>query len=173
MKPVIKLGIKVFLATGVPYGLIMSGFAFTQGKGNFLLRFFLYTFSFGSFMALFLVISHIIRLKKTGVKEINDETVKVCQERRFKSGLNMESLIQRLKEDAVFGKMKIIENENEILLKTKVTLWSFGEDIKIVQTLESGEEFEYLVTSRPKLKTSMVDYGKNLQNVSRIADLAE
>jgi hypothetical protein len=45
---------------------------------------------------------------------------------------------------------------------------SWGEEIKIILKSKTKSEFEYMISSSPKLKTTLVDYGKNLENINRI-----
>ena len=63
------------------------------------------------------------------------------------------------------------EIENGILLKTGITLQSWGEEIKIILKSNQENSYEYIISSSPKLKTALVDYGKNLENINRIENV--
>ena len=60
------------------------------------------------------------------------------------------------------------ESSGAITAKTKMTWKSFGEiiDIRIIGLNENKTRIE--VQSRPLLRTTMVDYGKNLENIEKI-----
>lgn len=168
MKPIIKLYLKAFLLTGTLYGLITLGFEMVDENRFDLWKFLIMAFIFGITMSLILVSVHIFVLKKNGIKEITNENLKVSQSKILKSEMNNRELIQKLKSDPIIGKMKMTEIENGILIKTKMTWKSFGEEIKIISKSDENSDFEYQVSSCPKLKTTLIDYGKNLENITRI-----
>lgn len=173
MKPITKLYLKTFLLTGIPFGLIMLGFDLADGDGFRIWKLLLMTFFFGTAMSLILVSFHSYRLKKNGVQEITDENVGVNQKRNLSTKLNKEEIIQRLKADPVIGKMKMTEIENGILLKAGMSWKSWGEEIKITLKANEDTDSEYQVSSSPRLKTTIVDYGKNIENINRIESLIE
>lgn|SRR5690554_3880608 len=171
MKPITKLYLKTFLLTGIPYGLIMLGFDLADGNGFRLWKFIFLTLFFGVTMSLILVSFHRYRLKKSGVQEISDQNLGVSQKKDIKSELSKSELIEKLKTDPIIGKMKMTETENGILLNTGMTWKSWGEEIKIIQKANEECGFDYRIISRPKLITTLVDYGKNLENVNRIENV--
>jgi hypothetical protein len=122
----------------------------------------------GAFMSLILVSFHWYNIKKIGVENSNDDNLGVNQTRTIVTKLNKSELIHKLKLDPTIGKMKITEMENGILFKTGTTMKSWGEEIKIILISNKENNFEYQVSSSPKLKTTIVDYGKNLENVNKI-----
>ncbi|WP_299438310.1 hypothetical protein [uncultured Aquimarina sp.] len=171
MKPITKLYLKTFLFTGIPYGLIMLGFDLADGEGFRLWKYLFMTFFFGITMSLILVSFHQYRLKKNGIQEISNDNIRVNQSINLKTGLNKTDLIKKLKTDPIIGKMKMKEIENGILLKSGISWKSWGEEIKIMLKSEKESDFEYIISSSPKLKTTLVDYGKNLENVYRIENV--
>lgn len=146
----------------------MIGFDLLDGEGFRLWKFVFLTFFFGITMSLILVSFHKYRLKKNGIQEFTNENLGVTQTKEIKTKLGRAELIKKLKTDPIIGKMKMKETENGIALKTGITWKSWGEEIKIVLKSESDSDFEYQISSSPKLKTTIVDYGKNLQNLKRI-----
>ncbi|QAA82294.1 hypothetical protein EI546_11440 [Aequorivita sp. H23M31] len=124
------------------------------------------TFLFGITMSLILVSFHRYRLKKNGIQKITAENVGVNQRRSLKSKSSKSQLIK--KPDPIIGKMKMTETENGILLKTGMTWKSWVEEIKIIQQANEEYDFDYQITSRPNLITTLVDYAKNLENVDKI-----
>tara|TARA_B110000967_G_scaffold192680_1_gene219530 strand:- start:3469 stop:3978 length:510 start_codon:yes stop_codon:yes gene_type:complete len=130
-----------------------------------------FDFIFRNYNVVSLVSFHKHSLKKNGVQEITDKNLGVNQKRYVKSELNKSELIKKLKTDPIIGKMKMMEIENGILLKTGMTWKSWGEKIKIILQTKQGSNFDYQISSSPKLKTTLVDYGKNLENVNRIKNV--
>lgn len=168
MKPLTKLYLKTFLLTGIPFGLMMIGFDLINGDGFSLSKFLFMTFFFGVAMSLFLVSFHRYRLKKNGVQEATDENLGVSQTRILMSKITKAELAKKIKADPIIGKFKMTEIEDAILLKTRMTWKSWGEDIQILQKPFGDSEFEYQITSSPRMKTTIVDYGKNTENLNRI-----
>lgn len=133
MKPITKLYIKTFLLTGIPYGLLMLIFDLAVGNGFKLWRFLFLTFFFGVMMSLTLVSYHKYKLKKIGVQKLTDQNLGASQKKNVKSELTKSEVIEKLKTDPILGKLKMMETENGILLKTGMTWKSWGEEIKIIQ----------------------------------------
>lgn len=170
MKPTTKLYLKTFLLTGIPYGLLTAGFDLVDGNGFRLWKFLFLTFCFGC-MSFLLVSFHKYRLKKNGVQEMTAQNLGVSQKKNLKSEFNKSELIEKLKSDPIIGKMKMQEIENGIILKTGMTWLSWGEEIRIILQTKRESDFDYQISSRPKLKMTLVDFGKNLENVNRIENV--
>lgn len=160
--------IKTFLQTGVPFGLMMVGLDVVSGDGFSVGKFLFLTCFFGLGMSIMGVTFQRYALEKLGIYKISEANLKVTQERSVSSTLSKAELIQRLKADPSIAKMDMVENENEIHLRTGFSWASWGEVIKIVEKHSLDDHFEYAVSSRPKLKTTLVDYGRNLENILKI-----
>lgn len=171
MKPTTRLYLTAFLITGVPYGLIMIGIDLATGIEFKLWKFLFLIFFFGTTMSLILVSFHIKRLKRIGITDFTLENLKVSLTRVLKSELNLQELIEKLQDNPTVGKMRLQKIENGILLKSGISWKSWGEEIKITLTSTHDTEFEYQVSSRPKMKATLLDYGKNLENVNRIESI--
>lgn len=65
----------------------------------------------------------------------------------------------------------MMEVENGVLLTTGVSWKSWGEEIKILLKDYKETVFEYQILSSPKLKITLIDYGKNLENINRIESI--
>jgi hypothetical protein len=170
MKPITKLYLRAFLLTSILYGLLTIAFDLANGNGFRLWKFLFLTFCFGC-MSLLLVSFHTFRLKKNGVQEMTYQNLGVSQKKNLKSELNKSELIKKLKSDPVIGKMKMQEIENGIILKTGMTWLSWGEEISIILQTKGESDFNYKISSRPKLKMTLVDFGKNLENVNRLENV--
>lgn len=165
MKPIIKLYLKTFILTALPYYLIST--LFDLGDENELV-FVIRTLTFGLFMSLTLVSIHWYKLKQAGVENLTDENVGVNQTRMIETELNVNELVEKLKLDSVFGKLKWKESDNGVSATTGFSIYSWGEVISINFKSKNEAHFEYQVSSRSKLLTTIVDFGKNLSNVNKI-----
>lgn len=150
---------------------MMIGIDLLNGDGFNIWKFLFLTFFFGIGMSLILVTLHKHGLKKLGIQEFTDENLGVRQTKSIKTNLGKTELFNKLKSDPVIRTMKMIETENGITLKTGMTWKSFGEEIKIIHKSENNSNFEYQISSNPKLKYTIVDYGKNLQNLNSIENV--
>jgi hypothetical protein len=66
---------------------------------------------------------------------------------------------------------KIIEDNEQnghIKAKTPMSVWGWGEVVEIDVSAVDNNKSQITVTSRPSLKTTLVDYGKNTENVEKI-----
>lgn len=168
MKAITKLYLRTFLFTAIPFFLLTT--FFNSGDINKKIVLFNITASLilGISMSLILVSLHWYLLKKNGVENITDENIGVHQTKTIETKLSKNELIQKLKLNPVIRKMKMTELENGVLLKTGMTIKSWGEEIRIILMSNKENTFEYQISSSPKLKTTIVDYGKNLENINKI-----
>src|SRR3990170_5320048 len=131
MKPITLHYIKFFLITGFLFGLLTLVIDRMDGKDFNIWGLLFKAAFFGAFMSLAFVTLQIISLKRMGVKNITAEDLKVRQNKSVISTITKEELIQKLKADPYTSKMAIEEYENEIDIKSGMSLWSWGENIKI------------------------------------------
>ena len=173
MKPTTKLYLKIFLYAGVFFGLLTVIMDLIFGDKLSIWEFLFSAIFFGFFMSLILVSISISRLKKMGMKDISDEDLAVKQKREIVSTFNIPEIIERLKKDEKTGKMKLKMLENGIQLSTGVSWESWGEVINIIQIPNGENKYKYQIISKPKLSTTIIDYGKNFENVKRIKKILE
>lgn len=173
MKPTTKLFLRTFLMTGIPYGTIMTLFDLYTRDDLQPWKLVSQGFIFGFLMALISTNQYKKQLKKNGGHPVSDDDLLVMHKKRFTSGITLSQLEEKLKADPVTGKMKITETEKGILLRSGMSWKSWGEKITIVPIAENGTETEYEVTSKPRVVTTIMDYGKNLENVTRIQRLLQ
>ena len=122
-------------------------------------------------MTLLFVPYHIYKLKKNGVTSFTDESLSVRQSKLFKSSFNLQELTTQLKLDKRFSKMKILVSNNGLSFSSGLSWKSFGEEIKIYQKSCEDSQYVYQVSSESVLKTTMIDYGRNLENVNQIGQI--
>jgi len=167
MNAIVKLYIKVFLLMGIPWGILMLLFDLLDGTGFSFWKLVLRIVLFGGFMSLTLVSLHILKLNKIGAGKL-PESLGVNHTRYINSSIVPNELASRLEADPAISKIYISDSENEIKLDTSLTWASFGENISIQARPIGSNQFEYKISSSPKLGTTLVDFGKNIQNVNRI-----
>jgi hypothetical protein len=155
---------KLFFVNGISFGVVMGLISH-----NFVGELFEGVF-FGFFMAVALIIMEKISLGKMGKKSSD---IGVRQEKKFNVPLSKVEVIKKVRD--VLGEMKINitkdDSQNGIIeAKTGINLKSFGE-ILTIKFFENENEMVVFVESHPSLPTTMVDYGKNLQNVEKFEEL--
>lgn len=149
----------------------MIGFDLMDGDEVTLWKFLFLTISFGLLMSLTLVGFHRYRLRKSGVKDMDEASLAVRQEKMIQSSFNLPQAMKALEADQKTRRMKMAEIQDGIRLKTPITWRSWGEEIQIIRLSEEYGTFEYQITSRPKVTTTIVDYGKNTENIALIESI--
>jgi hypothetical protein len=93
------------------------------------------------------------------------------EESSGKSIENKEGFIEDLKKLCSKKKWDVQFAEGKIVIRTNMTIYSMGEIITI--TFEEKNDGLYMkVKSKPKLKTTRIDYNKNKNNVALITGLS-
>jgi len=171
MKPIALLILKTFLLTGFGFALFMGLidliFDGSADPGKFLYR----LIAFGGLMSILFVAMQFYGVKLLGLKSFTTENLGVKQKRIVLSNLSMQDILRKIKTDPGLKKMKATEEVNSILLSSNISWMSWGEKISIQPLHSSGTKTEYEIISRPKLSTTIMDGGKNLENVMRVEKL--
>ena len=122
-------------------------------------------------MAIFLTYLHKRELRKRGISEFTHTNLNVHQLTEIISDLSMNELIDKLKKDNNFKSMTIKKVDNGIILKSGIKLTSWGEKIQITESKNENDDRILKISSKPILKSTLVDYGQNKENVDRITKL--
>lgn len=172
MTPVQKLYIKIFLYTGVAFGLISTVIdPLILGEPFVLWKFLFKSVFFGLFMSLALVSWHLRELKKMGVKNMSDENLAIRQKKTIKTHFSKDEIVNKLKSTPNLDNRSLKESTNSIMIKTKMSWKSWGERISIsFNEVEDGIQ-EITISSKPKAIFAFIDYGKNKKNVLQIEEL--
>jgi len=171
MKPLTRLYIRAFLWTGLPFATAMAILNVYWGDA-FDLRKFLFSFVFfGGLMSLILVGLHRYQLKRKGVDNLDDGALSVAQKTQIQTTLSREEIIDRLKRDPRIGKMVLKADGDMIELDSGATWRSWGERILLKIHQHDGNTLLVEIQSKPKVFTTVVDYGKNKDNVDLITEL--
>jgi hypothetical protein len=158
-----RLYLKLFLAFGVPFGLLMG--VFYPYPALVVLIGMLY----GVIMSgIFGTIQHrSVRGKKqthaAGVKHQRDIEIDMPYHAAFDACLAAVGELQRTKFreiDRFAGTIKV---------RTGINLMTYGEIITFqLQSLDADTTL-VRIASRPRLKTTLIDYGRNLEHVNRLS----
>lgn len=84
---------------------------------------------------------------------------------------NKDRFIEELKKLCAKKKWDVQFAEEQILIRTNLTIYSYGEIITIV-FLDKDDGLYIKASSKPKIKTTRIDYNKNRKNVELITGLA-
>jgi hypothetical protein len=122
-------------------------------------------------MALFLTYLHKRELRKRGILEFTDENLNVNQQTEIISDLSINDLIDKLKNDSNFKKMNVEKTDNGFILKSGIKLTSWGEKIEITESKNENDKRILIISSKPRLITTVVDYGQNKENIDKINKL--
>ncbi len=160
--------IGVFLKTGAAFGLIMGVFFAFQNKN-------ISVGSIGGIISgiLFGFTISVITYysdKKLKTKGIINKSSDVYQYRKITVKKPISELLKTYKEAiSSLKKCKIVKDENgDITARTGFSWKSFGEIINISAEQTNDKETVIEISSKPSLRTTMADYGKNLENIEAL-----
>ena len=169
--------LKLFLATGIPFGIVMGVLYLLQH--GFLEGLIAGLFSglfFGGFMSLILGTLHSWSVKRIlpekpkpsmGVHHVRNLELQVSYDKVFDLCIESLNLIKRCK----------IRKENrpqgKIDARAGITWKTWGDVILFDVRKIDIDRTQIIVSSRPAVRTTLVDYGKNLENVERISSFLE
>lgn len=165
MNPVQKLYLKVFLLTGIPFATFTSVYDFIGTNEWNPIKFLISFIVFGLIMSFTLVSLHIAKLEEMGIREATPENLAVKQTRSVKTPLEMDEVFQKICSDVRTSKMNVQQRGDVIELTTRFSWWSWGEKIRIYLKEKHQNGYDYQISSTSRLKTTLVDFGKNLENV--------
>ncbi len=165
MRKMNRFYLKLFLIYGLTFGLLMTLWDYLdEGKVDIIKLIFMTVF-FGGFMSW----TTIKNLKKTKTNqnhkaELTEEDFKATQIKYIAKILTLDGAFEKLKKYDINNSWRLKINNSRIEGKTKASWISWGEKI-VISFLNDKIE----IISKPRLKTQMIDTGKNRQNVKQIA----
>lgn len=158
--------LKLFLLFGGLFGIMIgsTGYFFNHQSGYWLHG----GLFFGTFMTVILGALHLIRGRRpglTGAVRVKQTAAAIVSEPLDNAIAQARSTLVRLHARNI----RVARTEMPTLLAhMPSSFWSFGEKIRIAfHDLQDGT-VEVEISSRPVLVTTIVDYGKNLDNVEAI-----
>jgi hypothetical protein len=169
MKPTLKIYLISFLATSIPYGVMMYAFEHFENNDNrdhILWQPIISAVLFGLLMSVFFSVMQKRRLKKAGYPKLTDNLLKVKQAKSIETNFTQKEVIDILKDSNKFKKSKIKNLTNSIIIKKKISLFSWGEIITI--SFDETGNNKIRIESKPSIPTTLIDYGVNIDNVDKV-----
>src|SRR5688572_31030585 len=165
MKAVILYYLRSFLFMTVAYGgSQFLVYLFIDKSPNFMPPL-ISGLGFGILMATFFTISQVAQVKKLRKGKLTTEALSVHQEAQLQTPLSKAQIIARLQNNYPTKDWEMTEDSDLIKLNTTFSAQSFGEKVTIsVNSLQDGLS-EVLLESRPKIRFTLADHGKNLKNI--------
>jgi hypothetical protein len=170
MNPIIKLYLKIFLFFVFCYGVINLVYYFFD-TSYFDFKNLYQIFIFGCIMSLTLVTVHLVCLKRMKINKFTNSNLAVVQSKVIISNLNKIELFQKIENHPLIRKLNYKKIENVILIHTGLNWKTWGEVIKIECVSQNDIETVCKITSKPKLITTILDYGKSLENLNMIENI--
>ncbi len=169
--------IKIFLTTGIPFGLVFGTFYHMQrGFPAGLIAGLIGGMFVGSTLSLILGFLHRRSVKQLPYEDYED-ALEVKQERRMVLPLSYDKTfnlcIESLKEIKRASINKLDRSQGRIVGRTGMSSKTLGERIIFKVESVDEEKTSVYVLSEPVSPTTAVDYGKNLENVERISAFLE
>jgi len=158
---------------GLPFGAIMAVlYSFQHGLAKGLVAGVVAGLVYGVLMSLILESMHRWAVKRSS-SDGGDEALGVAHVRTV--GLQLapdEAFDLCLKALGEIRKSKIQRQDRSrgvILAKAGMTWRSWGDEIRLDAREVGAQRTEVEVSSRPAVRTTLIDYGKNLENVETLA----
>ncbi|MBI5739194.1 MAG: hypothetical protein HZA16_00605 [Nitrospirae bacterium] len=164
--------LKIFLASGVPFGIFAAIlFSSFYGTDAGLPGGLISGLVFGFLMFIILGFLHSRAVKRIA-GEKSGEAMGTCHVRDIKLPLPYDRTF-----DLCIDSLKLIRrcrvqeedrSQGRITARSSINWKTWGDTISFDITGINSENTAVKVTSRPTVRTTIVDYGKNLENVKRI-----
>jgi hypothetical protein len=165
--------LKLFLAAGIPFGIFMGIFYSLQyGFPSGLVAGLFVGILFGVFMSLILGFLHSWSVKRMpsgkseeamGVHHVRNVELRLPYDKVFNLCVESLRLITKCKIQ------KEDHSQGKIVAKAGMTWKTWGDIISFEVRKIDNDRTQVMVSSRPAVRTTLVDYGKNLENVERIS----
>lgn len=163
-----KIYSKLFLLYGLTFGFLMSLWHYiNEGEIDFTELIFMIVF-FGGIMSWFNIRSWKNLKLKSGGTSLAEEDFKLTQSEFLSKKISNQDIYMLLTNSKMTKKWKIKITNSQILGKTRNSWGSRGEKITI-----SNVENEIKIESKPILRTTLFDNGRNKKNVLLIKELIE
>ncbi len=162
-----KVYLKIFLITGIPYVILMVAYDVFHGVQVELVFALLSGLVFGLFMSLIYGTLQILSTRKI----VTGGDVSPRQTETVYLDISLDAAFDRCREafSEIGAKTKFEDREQgRIEAKTNINWKSFGEVILIQLCEQTTGQVSVQISSSPKLKMTLVDYGKGYENVKHI-----
>lgn len=166
-----KLYGKLALFAGVPFGVLAGAFAwFAYGLRAGLVTAVVGGFSFGLLMSAVLGSLHAAALRRVGGQPGDGPAVTRAMDVATPFDAVFLKCVHALQAEQARIQLQDIAS-GRIEASTPMSWRSWGENICVELSRVRADCTRVKLTSTPRLKTTLVDYGKGVQNVERISRL--
>jgi len=164
--------LKIFLASGIPFGILSAIlFSYLYGIDLGLQGGIASGLIFGFLMFIILGYLHSRAVKKIA-GDTSEESMATSQVRNIELQLRYDKTFDLCIESLdLISRCRITEQERsigKIIARSSVNWKTWGDTITFEITRIDNEKTAVKVSSRPTTKSTIVDYGKNLENVKTI-----
>lgn len=163
-----KQKLYLFLILSLFYGLIM-GFLLSSNDRPFFLDALVSGILFGAVVIIIMMIVQKLHLRKTGNA---GKKVQLINQAEFKLEGTKEQVIELCRNslDSIKNSSVLEINREAGLIRAKagMTWYTWGDEITFQIESIGDHNYSVSVTSRPMVKTTLIDYGKNLDNIQKI-----
>ena len=169
--------LKIFLASGIPFGIFTAIlFSSLYGTNVGLSSGLISGLIFGFVMFIILGFLHSRAVEKIA-GEKTEESMGTYQERNIKLQLPYDRTFDLCIESLnLINRCKVREedrSQGKIIARSSINWKTWGDTISFDITGTSNENTAVKVSSRPTSWSTLVDYGKNLENVKTIVSFLE
>ena len=169
--------LKIFLAGGIPFGIFTAIlFSYFYGINVGLSSGLISGLIFGFLMFIIFGFLHSRAVEKIS-GDISEESMSTCQVRNTELQLPYDRTFDLCIESLnLISKCRVQEedrSQGKIIARSSVNWKTWGDTISFVITAISDEKTAVKVASRPTASSTIVDYGKNLENVKTIVSFLE
>jgi hypothetical protein len=167
-----QLYLKLFFALGIPFGLLIAIFdGINEGLAVGLRSGIISGLVFGFFMSL--IFGTFQKLSTNAMKTIGDKVVEPKQTKKKSIHGTYEEIFNKclVSLNKINAKVKPYDKTDGVIYASTPLSWkSWGEDIEVLIIKESDHRVMVSITSSPRLKTTMIDFGKGWTNVITFFD---
>jgi len=170
MKEIHKLYLKHFLLSFTGFGLIYWSFELFELSKPLIIRLLIKSAVVGVVFTILTVYSYVKKLKNKGMV-INSENLKVRHKKVITTQKNSEEILSKIKQHADFKALKITKTNSGFKINKNLSWSSWGEVVEINIKSKDSENKSIEISSKPKYPLTLLDNGRNKENVETITAL--
>lgn len=163
---------KTSIISGATYALVFILVDYLRAKEITLESILWNLIGFGCLMGVISIIQLVYTYNNLNGKEHGDEIFKVRPQKSITSSVSIATLLNKLQLDSYFRNEKIsVVSDQEIEINMSWSIASFGEKIKVKSSHIDNDQHRYQIISSPKVPFTLMDAGKNFENVIKLEHL--
>ena len=170
MKDNYKLYLRHFILSFIGFGIIYWAFELFEISKPLAIRLLIKSAIVAFIFSGLTVYNYIKKLRKNGLST-DDDNLKVKHNNVVMCQKSSEEILMKITQNADFKKMKIHKTKSGYKIYTNYSWGSWGEVIDINIENRNSENQQIEISSRPKFPLTLIDYGKNKENVETITAL--